>query len=397
MSDPEFDPFDPKCFADPFPYYKVMRDKHPVYKREIPDYRVWPHCWMLSRAEDVNAALSDWKTYSSARGVLLDTDVSLLPPNMFNMDPPRHDELRSILSRNLTQRRISELEPHIKHYANDLIDKFIDTGSFDAQRDFGHLIPTLTMCHLMDLPSSDHEKFLRWNLDTLGGADFTSDAALSAYGEMAGYWEGLVADRRGSGHTDLISQIVNHQLPGEDLSDAEVAGFCSLLHDAAQNTTMNMITHSVMALGRLPESRRRLVADPDAWDRGVEELLRYISPVQGLARVTTRDVEVHGVTIPEGDQVLILYGAANYDERVFENPAEFDLDRGNVKAHWVFGHGIHFCLGNAIARLEIKVSLQALLERLGDWEIDEDKVHLNQLVPTRGVASAPATFDPVTA
>jgi cytochrome P450 len=391
----EFDPMDPQYFRDPFPYYKTMRDEHPVYRRDIPNHRVWPHYWMLSRAEDVDRALSDWKTFSSARGTLIDTDISLIPPNMFNMDPPRHDELRGILSRNLTPSRIAALEPQIRAYVEQLVDGFAPTGTFDAQMDFGHLIPTITMCTLMDLPAEDRKKFLKWNLDTLGGNDFTSPEALAAYGEMGGYWEGLVAERRGGGGTDLISQIVNTQLPGEDLSDAEVGGFCSLLHDAAQNTTMNMIAHSVLTLARHPDQRRKLAERPDLWNKAIEELMRYVSPVQGLARTTTRDVELHGVTIPEGDQVLVLYGAANHDERVFDDPETFDVDRASTRAHYGFGHGIHYCLGNAVARLEIRVAMQTLIDKLGDWEVDEDGLVLNQLVPTRGVASAPVTFEPV--
>jgi cytochrome P450 len=394
VSEFEFDPFDPRFFRDPWPYYQVMRDEHPVYRREIENFRVWPHYWMLSRADDVDRALSDWQTFSSARGTLVDTDITLIPPNMFNMDPPRHDELRGILSRNLTPSRITALEPHVRAYANELVDGFAASGAFDAQRDFGHLIPTITMCVLMDLPAADREQFLKWNLDTLGGADFTSEAALAAYGEMAVYWEGIVAARRGGDGTDLISQIVNTQLPGEDLSDAEVGGFCSLLHDAAQNTTMNMITHGVVTLAHEPDARRRLAGEPGLWPKAVEELLRYVSPVQGLARTTTRPVELHGVTIPEGDQVLVLYGSANHDERVHVDPERFDLDRESTKAHWAFGHGIHYCLGNAVARLEIQTSLQVLVERIGDWDVDDERVELNQLVPTRGVASAPVSFAP---
>jgi len=395
MADFEFDPFDPAYFADPFPYYRVMRDEYPVYRREIAEHRVWPHYWMISRADDVNRSLSDWKTFSSARGTLVDTDISLIPPNMFNMDPPRHDELRAILARNLTPSRVASLTPHVRAYADQLVDDFVPAGSFDAQRDFGHLIPTITMCVMMDLPPHDREQFLKWNLDTLGGGDFTSPAALAAYGEMAAYWESIVAERRGGDGTDLISQIVNTQLPGEDLSDAEIAGFCSLLHDAAQNTTMNMITHGVLTLGRHPETRRLLEAEPALWDQAIEELLRYVSPVQGLARSTTRDVELHGTTIPEGDQVLVLYGAANHDERAYPDPETFDIRRVGTKAHWAFGHGIHYCLGNAVARLEIKCALQSLLAKVGDWEVDEAAVELNQLVLTRGVATAPVTFEPV--
>ena len=135
---------------------------------------------------------------------------------------------------------------------------------------------------------------------------------------MGEYWEGLVAERREKPGEDLISQILHTEVQGDDLDDAEVAGFCSLLHDAAQNTTMNMIAHAVMTLARFPDQRRRLAAEPDIWNNALEELLRYVSPVQGLARTTMRDVELHGVTIPEGDQVLVLYGSANRNVERFK-------------------------------------------------------------------------------
>jgi cytochrome P450 len=241
---------------------------------------------------------------------------------------------------------------------------------------------------------ADREKFLKWNLDSLSGADFTSPQALAAYAEMGAYWVEIVAERRGGNGTDLITQIVNTQLPGEDLSDEEIGGFCSLLQDAAQNTTMNMITHGVLTLGRHPETRQLLREEPQLWDQAIEELLRYVSPVQGLARTTTVDVELHGTTIPAGDQVLILYGSANHDENVYPDPEVFDIRRRGTKAHWAFGHGLHYCLGNAVARLEIKCALQALLAGIGEWEVDESGLQLEQLVPTRGVAAAPVTFEP---
>jgi cytochrome P450 len=387
----DFDPFDPKFFHNPYPSYSIMRRDHPVFKKEVPNYRVWPHYWMITRAADVNDALSDWKTYSSEGGTLVDTDVSLLPPNMFHMDPPRHDELRSILSRVLTPKRIIDLEPQVREYALSLIEPHLASGRLDASTQLAQLIPTITMCTLMDLPRTSREKFLQWNLDTLGAADFTSPTALKAWGEMDAYWKSIVKDRRDRGTKDLISQIIDAQVEGENLSDEEISGFCSLLHDASQNTTMNMITNAIVSLGRFPDQRRKLKANPEMWPGALEELLRFESPVQGLTRTTTRDVELHGVTMKEGDQVLLLYGSANHDETVFENPDVLDLER-KTRANWTFGHGIHYCLGNAVARLEIRVTIQAMLDTIGDWEVDEAGLERNQLVPTRGVAHAPITF-----
>ena len=245
----------------------------------------------------------------------------------------------------------------------------------------------------MDLPREERALFLQWNLDTLAGADFTSEASLRAYGEMEDYWTELVVDRRAHRTNDLISQIIHTQVAGEDLSDAEISGFCSLLHNASQNTTMNMITNSVISLARHPDQRRKLIDNPERWPEALEELLRYESPVQGLARTASNDVTIDDVTIKAGDQVLLLYGSSNHDETVFERPDVLDFDR-EVKFHWTFGHGIHYCLGNAVARLETRVAIQVLLGTIPDFEIDESEIVRNQLVPTRGVAHAPISFEP---
>ncbi len=389
----KFDPFDAGFFDNPYPAYKRLRSEQPVCKVEVKNHRVWPHFWLLSRAADVRAALADWETFSSARGTLIDTDISLIPPNIFNMDPPRHDQLRAVLGRVLTAKKIADLEPLIRRHAQQLVDEFKGRGHADIATGYAQLIPTLTMCELLDLPVSDRKQFLQWNLDTLAGDNFTSDAALKAYGQMEKYWAGLVSDRRRNAGRDLISQIIHTEVKGEEISDAEIAGFCSLLHDASQNTTMNMISNAAITLARYPAQRRKLIDDPSRWNDAVEELLRYISPVQGLARCTTRAVEMSGVTIPEGDQVLLLYGSANHDENFCERPDELDFDR-IVKAHNAFGHGIHHCLGHAVARLETKVSLQVLLESVGEWSLVEAGIERNQLVPTRGVAHAPIEFAP---
>jgi cytochrome P450 len=384
----EFDPFDVRFFADPYPVYRALRREAPVYEIRNAQPRVWPRYWLLSRAADVDAALSDWRTFSSARGTLVDTDIALIPPNIFNMDPPRHDELRAVLARVLTPARVASLEPRVRDCAAELIASFREKGACDAATDYAQLIPTLTMCELLDLPKTDRARFMRWNFDTLGSHDFTSPAALRAYGEMHEYWQCLVAERRRRRRDDLISQILHHPVDGAALSDAEIAGFCSLLLDASQNTTMNMISHSILALGRHPDARRLLAREPARWPRAVEELLRFVSPVQGLARTTTREITLHGTALPAGEQVLLLYGSANHDETVYADPERLDLDR-NVRSHWAFGHGIHHCLGSAVARLEIRVALQVLLEHVPDWQVEEPGVVLNQLVPTRGVAHAP--------
>jgi cytochrome P450 len=348
---------------------------------------------MISRYADIEPAMSDWRTFSSARGVLVGTDSSQLPTNMFNMDPPRHDQLRSVLSRVLTPTRVAGLEPFVRELARGLIAKFRDEGKADVTTQYAQVIPSTVVGELMGLNGADREKFLQWNLATVGTQDFVGPEALEAYAEMDGYWRETITSRRGERTDDVVSEIFHAQVEGENLTDEEIYGFCSLILPASQHTTINMMSNAVITLARYPDQRRMLRENPDLWPDAMEELIRYESPVQGLARTAMRDVELHGVTIPEGEWVLMLFGSANHDETVYENPDRLDITRKGARPHYSFGHGIHYCLGNAVARLQTRVALQELVETLGDWDVDESGVVRNQLVPGRGVAHVPVTFD----
>jgi cytochrome P450 len=383
----EFDPYDPRFWNDPYPSYRVMRDEYPVY------YGGNPACYMISRYADIEPAMSDWRTFSSARGVLVGTDSSQLPLNMFNMDPPRHDQLRSVLSRVLTPTRVAGLEPFVRELARGLIAKFREEGKADVTTQYAQVIPSTVVGELMGLNRADREKFLQWNLATVGTQDFVGPEALEAYAEMDGYWRETISSRRGERSDDVVSEIFHAQVEGENLTDEEIYGFCSLILPASQHTTINMMSNAVITLARYPEQRRMLRENPDLWPDAMEELIRYESPVQGLARTATREVELHGVTIPEGEWVLMLFGSANHDETVYENPDRLDITRKGARPHYSFGHGIHYCLGNAVARLQTRVALQELVETIGDWEVEEEGVVRNQLVPGRGVAHVPVTFD----
>ena len=327
--------------------------------------------------------------------MLVGTDSSQLPTNMFNMDPPRHDQLRSVLSRVLTPSRVAGLEPFVRELARGLIDKFRAHGTADITTQYAQVIPSTVVGELMGLNRADREKFLEWNLATVGTQDFVGKDALQAYAEMDAYWRATISSRRGARTDDVVSEIFHAQVEGgENLTDEEIYGFCSLILPASQHTTINMMSNAVITLARYPEQRKMLRDDPDLWPDAMEELIRYESPVQGLARTAIRDVEMHGVTIPEGEWVLMLFGSANHDETVYDDPDRLDITRKGARPHYSFGHGIHYCLGNAVARLQTRVALQELVETLGDWDVDESGVVRNQLVPGRGVAHVPVTFEP---
>ena len=386
----EFDPYDPRFWDDPYPSYRVMRRDFPVY------FGGDPACFMISRYADIEPAMSDWRTFSSARGVLVGTDSSQLPLNMFNMDPPRHDQLRSVLTRVSTPSRVAGLEPFVRELARGLISQFAADGRVDVTTQYAQVIPSTVVGELMGLNRADRERFLAWNLATVGSQDFVGPEALQAYGEMDAYWRETIASRRGERTDDVVSEIFHAQLQGgEQLTDEEIYGFCSLILPASQHTTINMMSNAVITLGRNPDQRELLRDNPELWPDAMEELIRFESPVQGLARTAMRDVELHGVTIPEGSWVLMLFGSANHDETVFDDPDRLDVTRTGVRPHYSFGHGIHYCLGNAVARLQTRIALQELVETIGEWEVDEAGIVRNQLVPGRGVAHAPITFAPV--
>src|SRR5262245_35387574 len=310
----EFDPFDPRFWDDPYPYYRDMRERYPVYHGGDPS------CFMISRYADIEPAMSDWRTFSSARGVLVGTDSSQLPTNMFNMDPPRHDQLRSVLTRVLTPSRVADLEPFVRELAQELIARFREAAVADVTTQYAQVIPSTVVGELMGLNRDDRERFLSWNLATVGSQDFVGPEALQAYAEMDAYWRDTIASRRGQRTDDVVSEIFYAQVEGENLTDEEIYGFCSLILPASQHTTINMMSNSVISLARNPDQRQLLRENPGLWPEALEELIRYESPVQGLARTATRDVELHGVAIPEGEWVLRLFASANHTNQFYVDP-----------------------------------------------------------------------------
>lgn len=383
----DFDPFAPRCWDDPYPAYEVLRRNHPVYSRRAPDY------FMLSRYEDIVRALVDHDTYSSARGILIDTDSDKLPVNMMNMDPPRHDTLRSILTRAMTEDSIARLEPVFRSLVVDLIEAFRPRGHFEVVADLARALPSMVIAEVLGIERADREDFLRWNHAVNSGAEFVGEGALRAYEELESYFKRVIAERKTRGTEDLVSRIFRGTFTEERLTDDEVLGFCSLLLVAGQHATISLLTNAFIELSRHPEQQALLRTRPELLrDGAIEELMRFISPVQGLARTTTRNVELHGTTLPKGSQVLLLYASGNRDPERFEAPDTLDLTRPDDKTHLSFGHGIHYCLGNAVARLEIRVVFEEALARLGLWSVDEASIERNQLIPGRGVARASVRF-----
>ncbi|MDM4139950.1 MULTISPECIES: cytochrome P450 [Mycobacterium] len=389
-----YDPFDAEIQDDPYPVYRQLRDEAPVY--HAPD----TNTWVLSRHADVISALLDHHSYSSVDGVFPTPPGSAmrrsLLPMMILMDPPRHDQLRALVSKAFTPRRIAALTTGVENLADHLTAGLIqEAGSADFVAEFAAVLPAMVIADLLGVPREDRTQFRQWS-NALVQSDPThgeTGEALAAAAAIYGYFTNFLADRRSQPRDDLMSALVCAEIDGKQLSDDELLGFCLLLLIAGHETTSNLLANSAVVLAEYRDIRRRLAGDETLLGAAVEELLRYDSPAQGLSRTLTRDVTVHGVRMSAGESVLLLFGSANRDERVFADPDVFDI--GRKPEHQVaFGRGIHFCLGASLARMEARIALRALLARVPNWEVDLERAQRLRSGPIRGYLSLPISWSP---
>lgn len=391
-----YDPFDPAVQDDPYPVYELLRDRCPVYRAEQ------SNTWVLSRYGDVEAALLEPGTYSSGSGVVPTPDgmqiTEQLMPMMLMMDPPRHGELRSLVSRAFTARRVAGMAETVQAVTDELLEPLVDYPGCDFVQEFAGPLPAMVIADLLGVPRADRDQFRVWS-STLVQANPLQDLsglklggpAVAAAASLYEYFSGFLTDRRSQPREDLISALVQAEVNGERLTDEELLGFCLLLLVAGHETTSNLLGNSAVVLAEHTEARRRMAEDPALITPAVEELLRYDSPVQGLSRTLTRDVRLHGQTMSEGETVLLLFGSANRDERAFPSAGIFDIDR--KPDHQVaFGRGIHFCLGAALARMEARTALETVLRRWPDWEVDLVAATRLHSGPIRGYGSLPITW-----
>jgi cytochrome P450 len=366
-----YDPYAYGIHEDPYPTYRVLRDEHPLYRNEERGF------WALSRHDDVRRALHDPATFSSAQGVVLE-DAPQIDGVVITTDPPRHTQLRSLLSRAFTPRRIAGLEAAVRRVSRELLDGVEQAadgdGLVDLMAAYAKPIPTFVISELLGVPAADRAQLLEWSDAMLVHAPDSAEPAPEAFAAMAGmsgYMAQLVGERRRHPGDDLMSGLVEAEVDGDRLSDDELAAFGYLLFVAGNETTTSLVGNAVWYLDRHPDQLQALRADPGLLAAAVEELLRYDAPTQNLRRTTTRDVEVHGTTIPKGDKVVLIFGSANRDPRAFPDPDRFDVRRRS-EGHLAFGHGAHFCLGAALARMEARVAIEALYERHPTWAVVDE-------------------------
>jgi cytochrome P450 len=388
-----YDPFSPVVQQDPYPFYRVLLDRHPVWR--TPERE----CWTLSRYEDIQSAARDWKTFSNSRGVELDGVVDVYPDTfgpgiVINTDPPDHGRIRKVVHKSFTPRSVQALEPVVRANVAELLDELSASDSPDLASGFAWRLPVLTTSDLLGFPRSDHPLILGWMLE-LEARDPDVDlaempaSARSAASDLADYIAASLEQRRGRPRDDLLSLFVAAEESGQ-LERGESRGLTFIFVLAGIDTTACLVSNTLHRLAPRPDDRARFVADHDRIPAAVEEMIRYEAPVQGLARVTMRDVDVHGVTIPEGAWVWLAYAAANRDPRVFPNPDELDFDRPATR-HLGFGEGIHHCIGAPLARLEGRIAMEMFFTRFPDYEIAGEGRRLRQHT-TRGWVHLPAAL-----
>jgi cytochrome P450 len=390
-----FNPYSYAFHDDPFPIYRELRDHAPCYHN--PEL----HFWALSRYDDVLAALHEPDTYCSRYGITLEQDNSL--PMLLTTDPPAHTELRRLVSRAFTPRRIADLEPEIRTLARRFLDPLVAQNDGDLVADYAARLPMDVIARMLGVPEADEAQLRDWTnalLDREEGKPDVLPAGIEAAINLFKYFHDFVAERRaavaaGNAPDDLTTALCESEMAGgAGLDDDQVVGFLFLLIIAGNETTTKLLANCLLALHQWPGPRAKVAADPARIPDAIEEILRYEGSTQLMARTLTRAVDLHGETMPEGAKVLLLLGSANRDERVWDRPDEYDIDRTSPVQHVGFGHGIHVCLGAALARLEMRVSLEEIFRAMPDYEIDEagcTRVHSGNV---RGWASMPITCRP---
>ena len=388
-SDVYYDPFDFEIDADPYRTWSRLREEAPLYRNDKYDF------FALSRFDDVAGAFRDWRTYSSAKGTVLEIIKSgmRVPPGMIIFeDPPDHDYHRGLVSRVFTPKRMNAIEPKLREFCARSLDPLVGAGRFDFIADLGAQMPMRAIGMLLGIPEQDQNTLRDMIDDNLKLADGTMPDF--SYGLNSGDMVGEYIDWRADHPSDdLMTELLHAEFEDETgtrrrLTRWEVLNFITLLNGAGNETTTRLIGWTGKLLAEHPDQRRDLVENRRLIAGAIEEILRYETPSPVQARWTTVDVEQHGETVPEGSVVLLLNGAANRDSRKFADGDAFDIHR-NIDQHLAFGYGIHFCLGAALARIEGRVALDEVLDRWPEWDIDWDNAVQARTSTVRGWESLP--------
>jgi cytochrome P450 len=389
----QWDPFDRTLHVDPYASWRHLRDHAPVYRNEQYDF------YALSRYDDVLAASLDTATFSSAHGITLDQispEVRAEPNAMIMVDPPRHTSMRRMVNRTFTPRRISQLQDRVRTLTAAYLDPFVGSNGFDFVDDFSKKLPVLVISSLLGFPEEDHDNLREWSdaqLHRDEGSPELGAEGQAALEKLLSYYGAQITLRRLDPRDDIVTDLINTEITEPDgttryLDDTELTVFIALVNVAGNETVARLLGWSALVLARFPEQRAKLVANPALIPNAIEELLRFEAPSPVQGRFTTKAASFHGIEIPKGSRVALLTGSAGRDEREYEDPDSFDVERENLR-HVSFGHGVHFCLGAALARLESQIALQETLTRFPEWEVDTDNVDFVHTPSVRGPSRVP--------
>ncbi|MFC8046149.1 cytochrome P450 [Nocardia sp. NPDC057353] len=390
-SDVYYDPYDVELNADPFPMFKRLRDQLPLYYNEKHDF------YAISRWADVNAALIDHATYSSAKGAIIElikADIEIPPGVVIFEDPPIHDIHRGLLSRMFTPRKIQALEAQIRQYCVDSLEPHVGTGRLDFIADIGAQMPMRTIGLLLGIPEQDQEAIRDFANEQMRTEEGKPMKAASEGMDTGDIFSAYIDWRVENPSDDIMTELLNVEFEDQNgewrkLTRAELLTYVNVVSGAGNETTTRLIGWAGRVLADHPDQRRRLVENPKLIPKAVEELLRFQPPAPHVARYVTRDVELHGQTVPAGSAMMMLIGAANRDERQFPPDGDvFDIDR-DARGHLSFSVGTHFCLGSALARLEGRIALEEILKRFPEWEVDSASARLSPTSTVRGWETLP--------
>lgn len=354
-----YDPLDPVLWTDPYPTYRRLRDDNPVHR--LADGRAW----VLSRFEDVFAAATDTATFSSGQGLTFEEDEITalgLAPTLVMMDRPRHTDFRRLVNQLFTPRRVADLEAPVRAFARQRLGAMAEAGGGDLVAELAGPLPSLVVATFLGVPAADRVRFGRWSSAIVQASAAGSVlGARQALADLYGYFTELLAWRRADPADDMVSVLAGATLDGRPLSLEEVLGFCFVMIVGGNDTASGLLSGMAAALTTHRDERRRLLRQPDLVPGAVDELLRWLTPVQGLTRTVTTTVTVHDRTMRPGDKVFLLYASANRDEREFGRTAgALDVGR-RFRRMLAFSSGPHHCLGAAAARLQGRVVLEELL------------------------------------
>jgi cytochrome P450 len=347
--------------------------------------------WQVYRYPEVQRVLSDWTRFSSGRGALDPNDTAATGTDSLNdADPPRHRQLRSLVSKAFTPRMVARLEPWLAALCDELLDAVLDAGAMDVNADYARHVPLRAIGRLVGFPTPDLPQLQAWAYTS---ANVRSPDAVGAQAAMSGYFGALIAERRRIPQDDLLTAMLLAEVDGARLTDAEVVACCVLLLTAGGNTVRDLIGNTWLCFDRHPDALADLRADPGMLPGTIEEVLRYLPPVPQFPRVAAVDTTLDGQPVAAGDWVMARIPSANRDPVEFDRPDEFDIRRTDGR-HLTLGHGIHFCLGAPLARLETGIALTAMLRRLADIQLTGEPLVPSVSPFAYGMERIPVTFRP---